>query len=161
MNYLSNVSWSKKYVIITIIIVLLVIGIGVSFLLSKQLSESELIVLGLLSTVLICVFSLVPTKIEIKDGFLFIHRISGKKSIKIDSIKESGLSHVPLSIKLCGSGGLCGNIGWYRAAEFGLYFSYVLDDSKSFYIVLENGRRYMLSCDNPDEIISILANSKK
>lgn len=143
--------------IITLVVVGIIVGFEVyCFCIEGDYSAKELIIAGCLDAGLLCLLALLPLSIEVNDRGVRVNRVIGSKTIKYGDIAETGLSYTPGALKLCGSGGFFGNLGWYKAEGFGVYFSYVLDKSQAFYIVLKDGKRYMLSCDNPDEAIRLI-----
>ena len=156
MNYKVNVGWSKSNIVITIIIFMIVIAAGYSCLMTNQITIGKIIIISLLTIVLMTIGLLIPFKIEITNKELLIYRFIGVKHVLITNISDCGLSYIPISVKVCGSGGFCGNIGWYKAPDFGIYFSYVLNKKRAFYLILKNRRKYMLSCNDPDKIVSVI-----
>ena len=114
----------------------------------------EAVVIGILSVALFGILILSPRRISLDDNGVTVHRVIGKKKISYKDISETGLSYTPLFLRVCGSGGFCGYIGWFKSLGFGTFFSYVGNKDQAFYVVLKNGRRYMLSCEDPDDAIA-------
>lgn len=151
------VSWSKLSIIITAAVAILIIVLGVVYLAEGNWTDkTRFAVLAAVIVALLCIVALVPKRIEITQHSLRICRLAGTKEIPLQEIAETGLSFVPTSLKLCGSGGFCGNIGWYKSDSFGIYFSYATNQAEAFYVILKNGKRYMLSCKNPDAAIEAI-----
>lgn len=158
MNQMFKVKWSKTSIMVTIIVSVIVTIIGVFLFLDNSWADSRkefiliLIILGLLG--IVC---LVPTKIILTSDHICVRRIIGLRKFAISEITEIGLCYSRgISIKVCGSGGFCGSIGWYKDPCYGVYFSYVTNWSQAFFITLKNGKKYMLSCENSDDLIKLL-----
>jgi hypothetical protein len=155
-----KVKWSKLSIMVTITVSVIVTIIGILLFLDSNWADSKkeyiliLLIIGLLG--IVCI---VPTKIILTSDYLYIKRIIGSKKVITSEITEVGLCYSRgMSIKVCGSGGFCGSIGWYKDPCLGVYFSYVMNWNQAFYIILKNGKKYMLSCENPDDVIRILKN---
>ncbi len=96
-----------------------------------------------------------PWRIDISDKELIIRRTFTPKRIQIESITTINLCKTESpEIRIAGDGGLFGYMGWYRNQKLGIYFRYMGSTKNTFYIELSNRRRYMISCDNPEEIIA-------
>lgn len=57
--------------------------------------------------------------------------------------------------------GLFANIGWYYSRGTGLYFSYTASDRGTVLLTLRNGRKYMVSCAEPSELIEYINHHMK
>ena len=60
------------------------------------------------------------------------------------------------AIRLCASGGFMGYWGLFRKSDIGTYTGCYGKASDCFLITLTNGDRYVLGCNNPDQIITEL-----
>lgn len=56
-------------------------------------------------------------------------------------------------LRLCGSGGFFGYWGYYTDIVIGNYFGYYGKRSQCILVRLNNGRQYVISCKNPDEMV--------
>ena len=61
----------------------------------------------------------------------------------------SGLS----TIRLFGSGGVFGYIGWFRSKGIGTFLSYATDEKNVFLIYRKNGKPVAISVNDPDEFL--------
>ena len=61
----------------------------------------------------------------------------------------SGLS----TIRLFGSGGVFGYIGWFRSKGIGTFLSYATDEKNVFLIYRKNGTPVAISVNDPDEFL--------
>jgi len=154
-----NVRWSTSSIVITAITGLVLLGFFIYLLVThkgiKDVATIAFIIVVLSSIGLI---GLIPTKIQLGNGELTVHRVFGNKTFRLDEINKAFIPKDVSALKLCGSGGLCGNIGWYRSDGLGIYFSYVMDKDQSFCIILSNGDKYMLSCDDSKKLATLLSN---
>lgn len=140
--------WSKTVRVITVI-ALLIIGFG----LYESATEGHIIIFFfILLTVLYCLaFS--PISIDITEDNLIVRRmysslvIHRKDIIAISAYKNS------YSVRKFGSGGLFGYLGWFYNYDIGNYFSYATDEHNTILIITKN-RKYLISCENPNELLS-------
>lgn len=65
------------------------------------------------------------------------------------------------AMRICGSGGFMGYWGWFRERDLGRYFAYYGKSSDCFLVTLTDGRKYMIGCEAPDEILNQLAQTVK
>ncbi len=61
------------------------------------------------------------------------------------------------AVRVCGSGGFMGYWGLFREGDIGRYFAYYGKASDCFLVVLRNGRKYVLGCEEPAEMVSYIA----
>lgn len=96
-----------------------------------------------------------PMRITFSENSLVLHRGIGKKQFHysdIESIEVFNNKHIAL--RICGIGGVFGFVGRYYTEGIGHYFSYVGDYSQAFYFQLKNGKKYLLSCEDRDFVVS-------
>lgn len=157
-NY--HIGWSKTSVAITLAVFAVVIGIIVGLLIEgTPLVSVEFLIIGLVLICLLYVASYAPVRIELSGNTLAIHRMLGATRIPIDSISHCERYYPAFLMKVCGSGGFCGSLGWYRTTETGPFVSYVTNWHKA--ILIDAGtKKYMVSCHNPDKLISDLERLK-
>lgn len=148
-----RVGWSKTSVAITLAVFAVVIGIIVGLLIEgTPIVSVEFLILGLVLICLLYVASYAPIRIELTPNTLIIHRVLGSTRIPIDSISGCERYYPAFLMKVCGSGGFCGSLGWYRTTETGPFVSYVTDWHKA--ILIDAGtKKYMVSCNNPDKLV--------
>lgn len=151
-----RVGWSKTSVAITLAVFAVVIGIIVGLLIEgTPIVSVEFLIIGLVLICLLYVASYAPVRIELSDNILIIHRMLGATRIPIDSSSRCERYYPPFLMKVCGSGGFCGSLGWYRTTETGPFVSYVTDWHKA--ILIDAGtKKYMISCNNPDKLVADL-----
>ncbi len=151
-----RVGWSKTSVAITLAVFAVVIGIIVGLLIEgTPIVSVEFLIIGLVLICLLYVASYAPVRIELSDNILIIHRMLGATRIPIDSSSRCERYYPAFLMKVCGSGGFCGSLGWYRTTETGPFVSYVTDWHKA--ILIDAGtKKYMISCNNPDKLVADL-----
>lgn len=157
-NY--RVGWSKTSVAITLAVFAVVIGIIVGLLIEgTPIVSAKFLIIGLVLICLLYVASYAPVRIELSGNALTIHRMLGATRIPIDSIARCERYYPAFLMKVCGSGGFCGSLGWYRTTETGPFVSYVTNWHNA--ILIDAGtKKYMVSCHNPDKLISDLEGLK-
>lgn len=156
MNRIYHVCWSKISIVVTIAVFAIVAAITVGLLIeSTPVISIEIPIVGFVLICLLYVASYTPIKIEVSNNTLIIQRIIGSTDIPVDRILGCGRYYKTFLTKICGSGGFCGSLGWYRANDVGLFVSYVTDWDKAI-LINAGTRKYMISCDNPDAFVSNL-----
>lgn len=161
MNSIYHVSWSKISIAVTIAVFAIVAIITVGLLIeSSPVISVEFLVVGFVLICLLYVASYTPIKIEVSDDMLIIQRIIGSTNIPIDRIIGCGRYYKTFLTKICGSGGFCGSLGWYRANDVGLFVSYVTDWDNAI-LINAGDKKYMISCNNPDAFIAHLESISK
>ncbi len=110
--------------------------------------------------IFLCVTALffMPISISVTDRELNINR-----PLKIKSIPLSGIASVELcpptmaEMRICGSGGWFGYYGWFKEPSIGKYFAYYGKASDCFLVTLKDGKKYVLGCENPREIVEFIS----
>lgn len=97
----------------------------------------------------------VPTSIEVTDRYLIIHRVLKNKVIPLAQIVAADRC-VPSAggIRLCGSGGFFGYWGYFNDIIIGSYFGYYGDKDQCILLKLKGGKQYVISCENPNAMLS-------
>ncbi|MBQ7042781.1 MAG: hypothetical protein IJN66_08775 [Muribaculaceae bacterium] len=60
------------------------------------------------------------------------------------------------NVRTCGSGGVLGYTGNFYNKAIGKYISYVGNYDQTFLLTLKTGKRYLLSCQNPEEFVKTI-----
>jgi hypothetical protein len=98
-----------------------------------------------------------PLSISVKNGVLNINRPLKIKSIPLSLITSVELySPTMASIRICGSGGWFGYYGWFKEPSIGKYFAYYGKASDCFLVTLKDGKKYVLGCEAPNEIVEYI-----
>lgn len=133
------------------VIVLFAIGIG-----TAVLSEPQKTVILLLLLIPMIVLSLYyyPKSLESTDSKVIIHRLYNDKVFECSEIAAVERCYPSAGgLRLCGSGGFFGYWGYFTDVMIGNYFGYYGDRSQCILIKLKNGKQYVVSCVNPDEMV--------
>lgn len=150
--------YSPKILLVTIstLIVLLV-----SFIITLKVDSSHkwwvcpIIILCIITT-----FLYTPYKIGYDDKGIYIFLIKGKSFIPFNSIKSIKLiksDNISNSIRLFGSGGLFGYIGYFKNNVLGYYVMYATSTEQLICIETYK-RKYVVNCINPDEFLLAFLN---
>ena len=112
--------------------------------------------------VILCLTALLymPLSISVKNGELNINRLLKIKSIPLSSIKSVELVSPTMAEKrICGSGGWFGYYGWFNEPSIGKYFAYYGKASDCFLVILKDGKKYVLGCQDPNDMVEFISKS--
>lgn len=98
-----------------------------------------------------------PTKIELTDDAVIVHRVLGRKIFRYVDIKSVERFFGDCGFRLWGSGGFFGYVGLFSSKDLGRHFEYVGDFKEAFLIVLVSGRKYVLSCVDSSRVVNALS----
>lgn len=114
-------------------------------------------VAGALIILCLAAIFFMPLSISVNNEELNINRPLRIKSIPLDGIASARLISPTMAEKrICGSGGWFGYYGWFREPSIGKYFAYYGKASDCFLVMLKDGKKYVLGCDKPDEIVKFI-----
>lgn len=143
---IGNVIWS-------IIIIVMLSSLLIYFICRHDLAAWIPLAASLLLWTAANLFYL-PRNITVDDTTLTIHMPLRTKTIPLASITDATLRKPGVnSRRICGSAGTFGYWGWFSQPGIGRYFAYHGRIADCFLITLDNGRRYMLGCAEPDRIL--------
>lgn len=162
MNAVSvfNIQWSKWVKTMTLVLSILIILSAI--LISYALFTGGFTWIGLsffivIPLVYLSAMAFAPISIFIDKDTFVIKRIFGSKTISRSDIAEAyTYEHNEYMLKLIGSSGLFGYTGIFKSKKEGRVFSYVGDYDQAFILVLNNKKKYLISSEDRDTIISIL-----
>lgn len=101
-----------------------------------------------------------PLFISVRDGELNINRPLKIKSIPLSTIDSVKLVSPTMAEKrICGSGGWFGYYGWFSEPSIGKYFAYYGKASDCFLVTLKDGKKYILGCENPKDMVDYINES--
>ena len=98
-----------------------------------------------------------PTRYEVSDEAVRIVRAWPFKSIEIPKAEIKDVRPVTFTwktLRTCGVGGLFGSGGWFWNKELGRFFVAVTNGHNL--ILIENGGKFVISPENPDEFADSL-----
>lgn len=159
-----NIKWSKSVKVITIVasVLSLVALIALLWSLTTNFHWIGLIVVILILTIIPYFMLSAPLSIAVDKKYLIINKFIGKLKISrvdIDAV-DIYISN-GLEARLFGSGGFFGYVGQFYSKQFGKYTAYVGDYKQTFSLTMKNGKKYLLSCENRDVVVSILKEKKQ
>ncbi len=103
-----------------------------------------------------------PLRVTMLDDRIVIHKIIGSKTILFEKITElvPYKADVRHTARLLGSGGFLGYTGLFYDKQIGRYTSYVgsYDNDQLVLICTGGGMKYLISCENAQELISTYNN---
>ncbi len=108
---------------------------------------------------IMCVLTLfyMPLSISVDDNYLTINRSLWCKNIPLSEIK-SIIPNPPTmgERRIFANGGWFGYWGWFSQRDLGKYFAYYGKASDCFLVTLKNGRKYLLGCKDPNDIVDFV-----
>ncbi len=103
-----------------------------------------------------------PLAVSVDDSTLSVHRSLRIKNIPLNDITDVKLCPPTMGEhRICGSGGFFGYWGWFSQRDLGRYFAYYGKSSDCFLVTLKDGRKYMLGCQDPAEMIAAIKERMK
>lgn len=103
-------------------------------------------------------FIYMPVSISADDKWLRINRILARKRIPLSEIESVSLCQPTMAERrICGSGGFMGYWGWFSEPSIGRYFAYYGKASDCFCVTLKDGRRYLLGCRYPQQMVDYIS----
>ena len=161
-----NVKWSKSVRAITLsctLAALILLAVAGVFAWQGDAEWADMLTLtgGLLAVTVIACFAYGPFTVSLSDRALTVKRGFGAKTFELGHIVDAGVYEPGNDYRVCGIGGLFDWVGHFRRSGFGSYFAYVGDFVQAFYIVLDSGKRYVLSCEGRDELLDRLLQNRE
>ncbi len=104
-------------------------------------------------------FFIFPVYIVADDEGVGVRTLARTKHIPYENIdrivrvNEQPLFSCISTIRLFGSGGVFGYIGWFRSKGIGTFLSYATDEKNVFLIYRKKGKPVAISVNDPDEFM--------
>ncbi|MCM1067132.1 MAG: PH domain-containing protein [Muribaculaceae bacterium] len=153
----SNVKYSAGGMTLSTLCMLVVASVAVYTARQADIMISSILILCLLSW-LFAVLWYAPLSLRLSDTELTVHRPLFDRRIALADIVEVKLVSPTMAERcIIGCRGLCGYWGWFSEPMIGRYFAYYGKASDCFVVKLRSGRRYMLSCERPEAMVSEIA----
>lgn len=148
-------AWSRG---VTIFVNLLCLGVMIFWCLRSDHELELYIVAAAYAAINLASLFYAPREIELTDnGYLIVRFAARIKRIPVSSIRRICLVSPTMSERrLFASGGYYGYWGWFSEATLGRYFAYYGKASDCFLVKLDDGRKYMLGCQDPAEIVEAI-----
>ena len=136
------------------IIVLGVLIVGLVFVEDKK---SWFFLFTVTFLLLLFSFRYSPVKIQADENNVVIKCITRRHKLKMNEVESVELFQPTMtSFRLCGSGGFMGYWGIFKEGDIGRYAAYYGKASDCFLIRMKNGDKYVLGCENPEEIVNFI-----
>ena len=98
-----------------------------------------------------------PLYVVVTDKAVEIHRPLKIKTLPLNQIKSVETFYPsPGGLRLCGSGGFAGYWGYFNDIMCGSYFGYYGKRDSCFLVKMNDGRQYVVGCENPKEMVDYL-----
>lgn len=112
---------------------------------------------GLIVAAMFLVLFYMPMSVSADENNLCINRSLRIKNIPLSEIKSVELCAPTMAERrICGAGGFFGYWGRFYEPSMGRYFAYYGKASDCFLVKLKNGKKYLLGCQNPAEIVNYI-----
>lgn len=159
----TPLSRTARYITVVTLAALIPLGLilPLFLLFDPSVGETERIVL-LLSTAIVAVSIVVaalyaPRRVELRERSLRVRRLAGSLILPYGEIKAAepfDPVRARRLIRTFGSGGLFGYLGQFYDRRDGFYRIYAGDLGQALLIRLRSGRRYVISCERPGEMLA-------
>lgn len=152
-----NVQWSTYVKCITFLVAIIIVAVEAGIIYKLLHSFDWLLLMVGIFFLLIFIYNLFesPLSIEVTDSQVLLNKITTQIKINFDEIDTIRIyKRGTFDIRLFGSGGFCGFIGYFSSKEIGKYRAYVGNYDQAFLIKTKNKKNYVLSCEDRDLIIS-------
>lgn len=154
----SKVTLSKLCTGMTVAAMAILIVIATSI---NEMPDPIIFIIIIIGILFSCLFY-APTYIEATETELIIHRVLKNKVIPYNQITEAERC-VPSTggLRLCGSGGLFGYWGYFNDIIIGSYFGYFGNKDQCILLKLKGGKKYVISCENPNVMLQEISKNLK
>lgn len=146
--------WSMEVTFLTAITVI-ILSISTYYVWTNELIWLKYTLIIIFLGTIIGVLLLMPLRLTIENNKIILHRLIGSIHIPFkDIIELKGIpnSETAYSIRLLGSGGLCGYLGKFRNKKLGNYSMYATNLNELI-LIRTDRKAYVFSCKNRDEFI--------
>lgn len=158
MEQYFKVRWSWWVRITTVVVTVALLGL-LNYSLNKFMIDNddyEALLISLTIFILYGVFMInAPISVKLTTQYFELKKIVGSIRIEYAAISYIGRYTPTLSdMKMFGSGGLWGFVGVFRNSDIGSYNAFIGDMQQSFLIRTVEGRVYVFSVEDVDDLIA-------
>lgn len=155
----KRVELSAYSMVLSILSTVLLCGIFI-YILKQPDNLWAVCILGIMIIILfLSTLLFMPLSVSVDSESLNVNCPFKVKSIPLSDILEIRLCSPTMGEKrIFGSGGWFGYYGWFSEKDLGKYFAYYGKASDCFLVTLKNGKKYMLGCNDPAEIVETVSN---
>lgn len=147
-----RIAWSRYVTIVTVAICLIFAGTS----LVPGNTHIPVIMFTCIGIVVLSAFYYSPVAVSVDRRYVTIRRLLTPKRIAIGDIAKVSLFQSTMDVRVSGSAGFFGYYGWYHNREIGRYFAYIGKCKDTFLIELKSGRKYVISCNQPEVIVKCI-----
>lgn len=159
MKRVINIRWSNYVKSVTSIVsAVLLVAAAVLLKLSMQYTPGALSGLVFVLFIMAVFASNAPLCIVLRNNTLSIKRVCFTKNLSYDEIEYIARYNPQADMRLCASGGFFGYIGIFCNRQTGHYFAFMGDTDEAVFIETVSGKRYVVSCEDPDRLVSEIRN---
>ena len=140
-------------VILSVFVMMYLVARGICNLIIGWVIMALILIPSILS------FFIFPVYIVADDEGVGVRTLARTKQIPYENIDrivrvdEQPLFSPISTIRLFGSGGVFGYIGWFRSKGIGTFLSYATDEKNVFLIYRKKGKPVAISVNDPDEFM--------
>lgn len=88
---------------------------------------------------------------------IYLGSVFGSEKIPMSEVESVELFQPTMgALRICGSGGFMGYWGIYREGDIGKYYAFYGKASDCFLVRLNNGKQYVLGCNQPDKMVDYI-----
>ena len=158
MEQYFKVRWSWWVRITTVVVTVALLGL-LNYSLNKFMIDNddyEALLISLTIFILYGVFMInAPISVRLTTQYFELKKVVGRIRIEYAAISYIGRYRPTLSdMKMFGSGGLWGFVGVFRNSDIGSYSAFIGDMQQSFLIRTVEGRVYVFSVEDVDDLIA-------
>jgi len=152
----QKIKWSKYAWMTT---VLVTVALAVTLIITRNVLWRFYTIVGVTVFVFISIWIWSPTAISVDNEYITIYKRIGRKRIPINAITRIAIMEpdIERGFRLCCSGGFAGYYGWYCDSRIGRYFGYYGNRHECFFIQLNDGRQYVLGCENVSDTVKYIS----
>ena len=151
MKEFSTAKMDETTKMITIIVLLFLILFPISsFFFEPPKPAISIVSFILMYGVIFISYGFIPKRIAVSTDQILIKNLFGSVVINIKEIETLGtLEKIGLNLRTAGVGGLFGYFGYFNGKDVW----YVTNTKKKVKMILQSGKVYMISPENPDDFV--------
>ncbi|WP_373797484.1 PH domain-containing protein [Kaistella sp.] len=151
MKEFSTAKMDETTKMITIIVLLFLILFPISsFFFEPPKPAISIVSFVLMYGVIFISYGFIPKRIAVSTDQILIKNLFGSVVINIKEIETFGtLDKIGLNLRTAGVGGLFGYFGYFNGKDVW----YVTNTKKKVKMILNSGKVYMISPENPDDFV--------
>ncbi len=159
MKKVIDIRWNSYVKGVTSAVSALLLAVSAVLLkLSMEYNTEALSALVIILFIMAAMASNAPLSIVLHNKTLSIKRVCFSKNIPYNEIEYIARYNPQADARICASGGFFGYIGIFCNRQTGYYFAYMGDLDEAVFIETVNGKRYVVSCEDPDMLVSEIRN---